>query len=215
MKSLKTFFSGSSNIYETVVPFYYSSKFFGLASFHLNVEDGKIRMRWKDYFLLFISILFGVIIIFSSCSEINGNIQKGSSFIQKGWKYQYLYQLVIILPIIVFGCIKRKHVERFLEIIYSFDEFIEFLNWKHKVDHSKNKKHLCILLAFSAFLIITMYIFSIFTTRETTITGYIFMILIMIIKKFHHFVIFQFLFSVMSIKSRYEILNPLATTVFN
>ena len=207
MKCLKQIFSGSSNIYETAVPFYYSLKFFGLASFHFNVEDGKIMMRWKDYFFLIASVLFGVVVICSSCSEINGHIEKGSSFIQTGWRYQYVYQMAIIIPIIIFGCIKIKHVERFLEIIYSFDEFIELLNWEHKVNHSKNKKHLSILIISSALLIIMMYISSIFTTKENTITGYIFMLMSMIVIKFHHFVTYQFTFSVVSIKDRYEILN--------
>lgn len=207
MKNLKDFFSDSTNIYETVMPFYYSLKFFGLASFQLNVEDGKIKMRWKDYFFLILSILLGVLVICTSCFEISGNVQKGSSFIRTSWKYQYLYQLLIIIPIIIFGWIKKKHVERFLELIYSFDEFIELLNWEHKVNHSKNKKQLCIVLLSSLLLIIFMYFFSILTTIEVPIAGYIVILMNMIAIKFHHFVIYQFIFSVVSIKNRYEILN--------
>lgn len=168
MNSFKSLISVSTSIYETVLPFYYSFKFFGLASFHLNVVDGKIKMRYKDYFLLLLSILFGVVLIITLCTEINGNLKMGTPFIQKGWRYQYLYQLNIIIPIILFGSFKRKHVEKFLAIVYSFDEFIELSNWEHKVNHSNEKKRLWIWLASSTFLSMIMYIFTILTTRETT-----------------------------------------------
>ena len=145
--------------------------------------------------------------VYLTGSEIINYMPKGSSFIQLAWTYQYLHQMVIIIPVIIFGCIKRKHAEGFLEAIYTFDEFIEFLNWEYKVNHSKNKKHLCICLAFIALSITIMYFFSIYTTKELPMTGKIIMLMSIIFKKFHLFVMYQFLFSVMSIKSRYEILN--------
>lgn len=115
MTKIKEFLFGSTNIYETVVPFYYSLKIFGLASFQLNVEDGKIRMRWKDFFLMFGSILLFVWIVYLTFDDMNQYFVMGSSIIRKSWKYQYLFQMLTIIPIITFGCLKRKHIDRIWE----------------------------------------------------------------------------------------------------
>lgn len=205
MKKIKQFLCGSSNIYETVKPFYYSLKLFGLASFQLNCKEKKLTMTFKDYLFLFCSIIFGMVAIYSTFFEIRSYLTEGTSLIENGWKYQYLYQIVITVPIMVFGYIKKKHVERFLRIVNSFDEHIEHSNWEHKVNHSQEKSKLLIWLATSAFIIIMIYCFSLFIGSYTV--TYINILLNTFVVKLHEFVMYQFLFSVLCIKDRYKILN--------
>ncbi|CAO1406641.1 unnamed protein product [Diamesa serratosioi] len=205
---IKQFFSGSSNIYETVAPFYYVLKFFGLASFTLNLEDGTIRMKFKDYLLLFFATICGIFAIYSTCSDILTYLIEGTSLIQNVWKYLYLYQIIIIVPIIIFGYIKKQHVERFLELIHSFDKLIELLNWEHKSNHSKTKSKLFIWLTLSAFIIILMYSFSNLTSNYLSDSNFYLNILLNVfVVKLHDVAMCQFIFSVICIKDRYKILN--------
>lgn len=108
MKKIKQFLTGSTNIYDTITPFYYFLKVFGLASFQLNCEDGKIRMKWKDYVLLFSSIFLGIFASLKTLLAIRSYLKDGTTLIEHSWKFQYLYQVIITVPIMIFGYIKRK-----------------------------------------------------------------------------------------------------------
>ena len=216
MKKIKQFLCGSSSIYQTVKPFYYFLKLFGLASFQLNCKERKIRMTFKDYLILLCSISVGMFIVYTTCSDVGSYIREGQTMIENGWKYQYLYQIVITVPMIVYGFIKRKHVQRFLEIIYFFDEQTELSNWEHKINHSQDKVKILIWLLIGVILIIIMYFFALFTGSYLSYSiPYQNLLLNSFVIKLHDLVMYQFIFSVLCIKRRYDLLNKNMSLYFS
>ena len=207
MKKIKPYISGSTNIYETVVPFYYLMKFFGLAPFHLDLEKGKCGMRLQDYFMFFVSFVIYFIILISASIDTINDKDRAKSVLENGWAHQYILMIFLTVLMVCYGFLKRRNIGKFLDLIYYFDESVDILNWRFKVSHSKDRMTLIVWIAINSlttgvlclWLIFSGNSFSFVIFRSIFYSCYINLIQILVLS--------QFIFSSCAVKMRYEILN--------
>lgn len=207
MKKIKPYFSGSSNIYETVVPFYYVLKFFGLAPIHLDSKKEKCGMRLQDYFVFFVFFVIYCTIFITALIDTITDSEITNSVLENGWVYQYISMIFQTILMVCYGFWKRKNIGKFLDLIYYFDESIDILNWRFKVSHSKDRMMLIVWIAIiclSSGIIFIMILLSNDNFRASIYRNIIYSCYIGFT---HILVLAKFTFSSCAVKIRYEILN--------
>lgn len=207
MKKLKPKLSGSTNIYETVVPFYYLLKFFGLAPIHLDLKKEKCGMRLQDYFVFFVSFVIYCTIFITALIDTITDPDTTNSVLESGWNFQYISMIFQTILMVCYGFWKRKNIGKFLDLIYYFDESIDILNWRFKVSHSKDRMMLIIWIAIillSSGTIFTLILYSNDNFRASIYRNIIYSCFIAFT---HILVLAKFTFSSCAVKIRYAILN--------
>lgn len=207
MKKIKHYIFGSTNIYETVVPFYYVLKFFGLAPIHLDLKQEKCSMRLQDYFVFFVSIVIYFIIFISSIIDTLKNSNKTNSVLEDGWVYQYILMIFASMLMVCYGFLKRKHFGKFLALIYYFDESVDILNWRFKVSHSKDRMKSIVWITITLLTSGVLCLLLIFSYNSASAAIFRQIIYTCYIGLTQILVLLQFLFSACAVKMRYEVLN--------
>ena len=207
MLKIKPYYSGSTNIYETVVPFNFLLKFFGLAPFHLDLEKKKCGMRLQDYFVFLVSIVVYFIIFISALIDTITSLVNANTVLENGWAYEYILMIFLTILIVCYGFLKRRNIGTFLDLIYCFDESVDILNWRFKVSHSKDRTTLIFWISTTLLTTGAMCTYSIFSDTSSSCVVFRNIIYSCYITWTQILVSIQFIFSSCAVKMRYEILN--------
>lgn len=207
MKSFNSYIFGSTNIYETAVPFYYLLKFFGLASFHFDLAKEKCGMRLQDYFVFLVSIVIYIIIFITASIDTLNDMKNVKTILDNGFVYQYISMIVYTILMVCYGFLKRNHVIKFLDLLYYFDESVDILNWRIKVNHTKDRTILIVsivILLLPSGIMSCLWILLYADSSALDFRNVIFSVYIALT---HIVVLFQFILSSCAVRTRYEILN--------
>lgn len=127
----------SKDIFYSTEYFYFILKFLGLALYRFDRKLKKFQTSLLSYFGLLIAFLLWIgmtwIAWLSNRETIDSGIQ--SSFLDKLWQYQYQFQRVCIIFIIVLNFYKKKNVETFLNLLVKFDQKMKQINWNLETTH--------------------------------------------------------------------------------
>lgn len=118
---------GYRNIYESSKFLFIILKSLGLAPYTFDEKSKKFVMRFANYVHFFISIIIWILFTVIQTSRFKSEVMDSgvkSKFLDRLWKYQYLFQYYLVTFTVIFNLMKRQHVERFLKFIFNFDEIL-------------------------------------------------------------------------------------------
>lgn len=123
----------SANIYSSSQGFFYVSKLLGLAPYSFDPKKLKFNVNFVNYLQFSASLAFWVILTsIEHVSKVRDLYKTGiqSNLLEHLWMCQYTLQHYLATGVVIYSFTKRKHVENFLSLIYSFDQHLENLHWK-------------------------------------------------------------------------------------
>lgn len=206
MNKKKSCLAAQKNIYKSLAPFYYFSKFFGLTFYSLDLENGNIKTRvynWILFGLVFCGYSFGVVASLFSVSSIH--IEVVNKTVSNGKIYQFILQLFLSCFIISWNLWNRSIIEQFLKNLFQFDQIILKQGFKYKIDHAKIRYMLMFWLVLSCICLIFNLIFT-YLLQENEIEKLLLYILNYYVILTFTMNIFQFIFSTYAVISRFEVL---------
>ena len=208
MHRVKKYFCASNNFFDSLSPFYWTLKLFGLTSFHLNFENGLITTSVLDFLILCcFCCLYIFIILFFGRALVFGNLT--ISIPDAGFKFQTSYQAVMTLGIVLHNFWNRKTIEKFIKLVHKFDVIITKTKWKHSINHTDNRWKLSIWIILSFSNSFGSYYMTVFVIggflNLATIEYYNYLCYYFIIQV-NLMTAFSFILSIHSVESRIECL---------
>lgn len=129
------------NIFNSVKSIYWISKILNLAPYHFDSKSLNLSTKLWNYFEFLFSVFIWIVLTFYQWKNFHEyTIRSGvqSTLLDQLWQYQYLLQHVFAIFVIIYNFIKRHHVQRFLMILFNYDQRIQRLDWRLKISHSSN-----------------------------------------------------------------------------
>ena len=210
MNKIRKYFAEPSNIYESLSPFYYTLKLFGLASYNLNFKNGKMKTSIIHYIMMmcFIALYLSFIVNFLQV-DVKSYSPEGKSILMYGLAFVYNFQYITILLFIIYNFLKRRNVEKFLKLLETFDDHCEKMGWKFKINHEKNYWSQIFWIVLSIILLIVVAMTQIYWVSifGHDLIDFIFMFIYCFSSKALVLTTLQFVFGVHCVASRFEILN--------
>ena len=210
MNKIRKYFAEPTNIYESLSPFYYTLKLFGLASYNLNFKNGKMKTSIIHYIMMmcFIALYLSFIVNFLQV-DVKSYSPEGKSILMYGLAFVYNFQYITILLFIIYNFLKRRNVEKFLKYLETFDDHCEKMGWKFKINHEKNYWSQIFWIVLSIILLIVVAMTQIYWVSifGHDLIDFIFMFIYCFSSKALVLTTLQFVFGVHCVASRFEILN--------
>ena len=210
MNNIRKYFGEPSNIYESVSPFYYTLKFFGLASYSLNFKNGTLKTSFIGYIMIlcFIAIYSSFIVHFSR-TDVRSYSPEGKSVLIYGLVFFYFFQYASIILIFIYNFLKRENIGKLLKLLETFDDHCEKMGWKFKINHERNYWRSIFWIVFSLFSLCGVYALQMIWIPDDTPEFMLYIDTFFYCFMTNSFVLssLQFIFSVNSVASRFEILN--------
>ena len=210
MNNVRKYFGEPTNIFESLSPFYYFLKLFGLASYSLNFKNGKMKTSFNSYIIFLSSI---VIFIMLNLNFLNIDKDQystvGRLIVVYGYIFIYNFQYFTILLIVIYNFLKRRNVEKFLKLLKTFDDHTDKMGWKFKINHERNYWTLIFWIVLHIILFSIVYILRMFWVQdsEPILEEIINMFCYCIITNAFMLCSLQFIFGAQCVESRFEILN--------
>lgn len=199
-------FGNSTNIYSSLVPFYYSLKVFGLAPYKLNLQSKKLQTSCCGYLYIICFLSFYFAILLYALSRLQ--FQKSYSLIDSGIYYQFIYHFFMMCLVVFWNFLKSNHISNVIEKLAEFDKIVAELKWKFKFSHSKSKMGIIsIITASTVILLFIFYLVTIMVFEKKTIFEYISLAVAFYASKALTMSIMQFTFCAYCVQARFEILN--------
>lgn len=126
---------GEANIYNSLKFIYFILKILGLAPYTFDKTSRKLIMNAKASFLMILSITFWIGLSWFNLQRFwtkKYSIGIQSKLLDNLLHHQYLLQFFFACLIVVFSVLKRKHIENFLDSLFSFDERLRSFKWNFK-----------------------------------------------------------------------------------
>lgn len=195
------------NIFKSVTCFNKILWLFGLGFF--EVETGKTqrnlchRMR---FLLNLICSIFAMVIVLS---EENQEIHNYSMIVTSAWHYQYQFQSVLILPLMIFNYVKRKHVKLFLRKLCEFDEKMEEAEWmKFDLKITRFRMEMGSVISSMTLLLFSgLFMLGICLEFEFTTIQLMRVLTFLFVTEFYLLITLQFIFAVVCVHTRFVALN--------
>ena len=133
----------------------------------------------------------------------------GKSIFVYGLVFFYQFQNITTLLIIIFNFLKRRNIEKFLKLLETFDDHSEKMGWKFKVNHENNywSSIFWIGISLILFICVTTYHNIWVPPVPPNLMDYINMICYGFLANALILSSLQFIFSVHSVASRFEVLD--------
>ena len=210
MNNILKYFGETTNIYESISPFYYYLKFFGLASYSLNFKNGQIMTSFISYIMNF-SFVVLYLLFFGNFLLVDEStyLPEGKPILIYGFMFAYSFQYIIISFILIYNFLKRKNVEKFLKLLKTFDDHTDKMGWKFKVNHER-VYWTSIFWFFLQFILLSVaYVLQMawVAAVEHVLKDFIEMFCYCIITNTFILCSLQFIFGVHCVESRFKILN--------
>lgn len=200
-----------SNIYDSSTIFFIILKIIGLAPYQLDKRDFSLKMNCWNYLLFIFQLILWIYYSWRITNYFQNELFQSyanSKIMDHAIRYLYILQFYLMVLAMIYSFLKRKHVEKFLKLIFKFDLMVKELGWSHEVVHSKYFV-LVISLSYGIFVILfnyfTYFVFNVnpyINNAKTTysITAYLFL------SQFFLMVSMQFIFGCNCICSRFSML---------
>lgn len=118
-----------SNIHETIYPFYWILKIFGLVTFSFKSADENEKVSTTTFDIIyFIAIFLGHLTMLSLLIFRSFILATDSIMYQHGARFALFIHVLFMIILILFQLLKRKNVKKFLEILHDFDETVSTRN---------------------------------------------------------------------------------------
>ena len=212
MIQIRKKFGEPINVYESISPFYYTLKFFGLASYDLNFKNGKITTSFINYIIMLCHIALCLYFYYEFLQDdVATYSPEGKSVLIYGFLFFYHFQYYTIVLIFIFNFLKRKNIEKLLKLLETFDDHCEKMRWKFKIDHKRNYWSLIFWICLHIILLMVVYPLQMSWVPPDSpdLMDHINMIFYCSMTKAFVLSTLQFIFSVASVASRFEILNQI------
>lgn len=196
------------NIHKSVTCFNKILRLFGLG-LPFNVETGKTQVNLGNRIGFLVNISCSIFAMAIALSEAEFEALTGSPIVRAGWHYQYQLQVVLVLPLMIFNYIKRKHVEAFFSKVRKFDELMANTAWmKHKPKRSWTSRYLKTGLVVSSILFLLVFHFAIiFLEAYLRPLAVVRTSVFLLVTEFYVLISFQFIFGTLCIYRRFRALN--------
>ena len=201
--------SDPKNIYESIKPFYYTLKFFGLAPFHINFKNGYMKTTFIDYLTFIVFSCFYSFILYTIFSVASESYSpEGRSILIVGYEAVYNFQFITTFGTFIFNFYMRQKIDGFLKIIAKFDETIELMNWNYKINHVKNYRNLCFWIGINLVTITSIYVMQVlFVTAPQDAMDLFNMFIFTYVAQANLLTVFEFVFSTYCVQSRLDVLS--------
>jgi hypothetical protein len=136
--------SKPSGIFKSVTCFNQILQLYGLG-FSLDGVTGKIKDNLCNRIGFLVSLSWAILlcIVIAVSEPVFDSKKVRFEIVLAGWHYQYQLEVVLVLPLMIFNYIKRKHVELFLAKVHEFDETLAQMNW---ISTKNRRPRACYLL---------------------------------------------------------------------
>lgn len=203
----------ADNIYDVAKPLHFCSRMFGLTSFVVTREKGKLKLSVNalSIFCLLLSIMWSWM-FFAMSYSIQEELTKykkvwASEIFQKGI-YGVTFGFILIFNLTsCWTVLSQRHFAKLLNLIVELDE--ELLMIKHPLNLVHHKR--IVLIPLVAIKLFTIFIFLSIATHQKA-NNYSFTYLAICYSTVMHLqlniiIIFHFLFWMWAVKLRYQKLN--------
>ena len=210
MINIRKYFGEPMNIYESLSPFYYFLKLFGLASYSLNFKNGRMKTSFTSYIMFLIYIILYIILNVNFLNiDIDQYSPVGRSIVIYGYRFIYIFQYLAILLVIIYNFLKRRNIEKFLKLMETFDDHTDKMGWKFKINHERNYWTSIFWIFLHFILLCTVYFLRMYWVQdsEPILEEFINMFCYCIITNTYIWCSLQFIFGAQCVESRFEILN--------
>lgn len=154
------------NIYYSAQFIFKILKILGLASYNFDIKSQKLETKLRNYLEFYLWILFWIALLWLQWRTYKSKSLEtmvDSNLLEQILQYQYLVQHFLAILTVVYNFSKRQHVQKFLMLVFYFDQKVDQLDWNFKVKHSRY----CIpCFIFVSFLVILIYPIATFYTDE-------------------------------------------------
>ena len=210
MNNIRKYYGEPLNIYESLSPLYYILKLFGLASYNLNFKNGKMKTSPVHYIMTLGFIALYILLIWNFFQvDASTYSPEGKLLLIYGLVFVYSFQYMTNLLILIHNFLKRRNVEKLLKLLETFDDHIEKLRWKFKINHEQNYWSSIFWIVLSFILLTGVATIQVLWVAnfDHNFKDYLDMFIYSMITEALVLSSFQFIFGVHSVSSRFEILN--------
>lgn len=116
-------FTSPQNLFETVYPFYFVLRFFGLfpKSFDGPVKNGNFILQIKDRLYVAIVVAFYLFMGVASLLDEKTNNLSDSTLLNKAWILNGFMCTIVTVVCVLYGASKAENIRLFLELCCDFD----------------------------------------------------------------------------------------------
>lgn len=196
------------NIFRSVATFNGLLQLFGLG-FHLDVKTGEMRVNLCNRIGFLLNLSWSVLGIVVSLSE--KPMASKSEVVTTVWHYQYQLQVILVLPLLIFNYINRKHAANFLAKLNEFDEAMEKVKWtSSKLFRTGIFRYHEI--SFLATSILFLIFYQVFVVRALLLAPNVELSIVrflvyIYVTEFFLLITFKFMFAVSNVRKRFFMLN--------
>lgn len=196
------------NIFRSVATFNGLLQLFGLG-FYLDVKTGEMKVNLCNRIGFLLNLSWSVLGIAVSLSE--KPMASRSEVLNTVWHYQYQLQVFLVLPLLIFNYIKRKHAANFLAKLNEFDDAMDRINWTpSKLFRTGACRYNEILFIAASILLLFLYqivaVGKLFLVANFELAMIRFLVSIHV-SEFFLLITFQFVFAASNVRKRFSILN--------
>lgn len=133
----------------------------------LNGATGKIKVNLRNRigFLVCLSCSVFCLSIVLSESVFQGFLE--SEIVGPGWHFTYQLETLLVLPLMLFNYIKRRHVEEFMAKVHEFDETSAQMKWIRAKPHcSRYRNFIGAVLVMSSILLLLLFLLLGILTKQ-------------------------------------------------
>ena len=196
------------NILKSVTCFNKILWLFGLG-FPFDVENGKTQLNLRNRMRFLLNLSCSICTMVIVLSERSFSVYSVSDFVSIAWHYQYQLEGALVLPLMIFNYIKRKHVEEFLKKIQQIDELMETTEWikfnrktnRFRLEFGLIVSSILFLMLFQLYGFVTFLDFNLTSIETARTFGFAF------VSEFYLLISLQFIFGTLCIYRRFYVLN--------
>lgn len=196
------------NIFRSVATFNGLLQLFGLG-FHVDVKTGEMRVNLCNRIGFLLNLSWSVLGIAVAVSE--QPMESKSEVVTTVWHYQYQLQVLLVLPLLIFNYIKRKHAANFLAKLNEFDEEMKKFKW---TSAGLFRTGACryLEIGFIVMSILFLFLFQIAALGSLILTENVELAMVrflvyVYVTEFFLLIQFKFVFAVSNIRKRFSMLN--------
>lgn len=130
----------AADLYQSSKFFFLTLKSLGLAPYQFNKKSQCFVTTFWNYveMISFTAMWIALTwLTFNTVQSDDTTLAVQSKLLERLWTYQYELQFILASVTIVFNFMKRKHVENFMDLIFTFDQLMSSLDWRFEASYSK------------------------------------------------------------------------------
>ena len=199
----------------TLDVYFYSLKFFGMASYTFCSKTTSLKIGIWNYLIFVSSLVSSGYVLISYLNEFTGETSESgvqSKFVDSLWKWQYIIQNLMIFFVIFFNFCQRKRIENFYKLINSFDEYLKNSNFKIKPQKNSWLKFYVIIFILMFLCLITVFLiyalcFSDFESNNNIFIKALKITVFQLTNQFFMVLSLQFVLSVHCVCAKFKVLR--------